>query len=95
MEMKQQTVGGSDLTQERRFQGKTLETYQHKVRGSDLAPKMALLKARYGVNTVVDSDMQDELSPPPYYLTQNRPPESHGTQRLESPMSTDIWDEVV
>ena len=41
------------------------------------------------------SNMQKVLSLPLYHLTQIRPLEGHGIQRLGNPMSTDIRDEVV
>ena len=100
--MQQQSIEGSDLIQERSFQGRTLKTFQqgrtlktfqHGVRGSNLAPKMALLMARSGVDTMADSNMQDTLSPPLQYQSQTIPLEVHGTQRLRSLMSIDMRDE--
>ena len=54
-----------------------LETFQHEARGLDLALNTVLLKARFGVGAMSNADMQETLSPPPYYLTQIRPLEGH------------------
>ena len=64
-------------------------------RESDLAPNMALLKARYGVGAMSNSDMQEALSQRLYHLTQVRPLEGHETKRLGNPMSKNMRDEVV
>ena len=66
-----------------------------KVRGSDLTPKMTLLKARSRIGAMADSDMREMLSSPPCNQTQIRPPEGHETQHLEGPMFMDTRDEVV
>ena len=72
-----------------------LETFQPVAGGSDPAPKKALLKARSGVGAMPNSDMEKALSPPPYHLTQIEPLKGHGTQRLRSPISTNIRDGAV
>ena len=72
-----------------------LETFQPEVRGSNLASKMTLLMARSGLGAMANSDMQETLSAPPYYLMQIKTLEGHGTQCLGSPMSTNMRDEVV
>ena len=87
-EMQQQAIGGSHPIQERSFQEKMLETFQHETRGSDLDLKTALLKARSRVGAMANSNMQETLSPPMYYQTQIRPLEGHRTQWLGSPMCT-------
>ena len=56
--MQQHTIRGSDPIHDQSFQGKTLETSQREVRGSDLTLKMALLKARSGAGTIADSIMK-------------------------------------
>ena len=56
-----------------------LETFQPEARGSNLALKTTLLIARSRVGAIADSDMQETMSPPPYYKTQIRPLEGHGT----------------
>ena len=93
--MQRHAIGGSDPIQERRSQGKMLETFQHVAGGSDPTPKRALLKVRSGVDTMANSDMQEALSPPSYHLTQIRPLEGHGTQLLGNPMSMTMRDEAV
>ena len=80
---------------ERSFQGKTLGTSRHEVRRSNLTPKMALLKARFGAGAMTDFDMQETTSPSLCNQTQIRPLEGHETQCLEGPMSMDIKDEAV
>ena len=94
-EMQQQAIGGLDLIPRRSFQGNILETFQHVAKGSDPAPKRALLKARSGITAMANSDMQEALSPPPYHLTQIRPLEGHETQCLGSHMSTNMRDEAI
>ena len=44
---------------------------------------------------MANSNKQKALSPPPYHLTQIRPLEGHGTQRLGNPMSMNMRDEAV
>ena len=72
-----------------------LETFQPVAKGSNPAPKRALLKARFRVGAMADYVTQEALSLPPYPLTQIRPLEGHGTQCLGNLMSTNIRDEVV
>ena len=73
----------------------TLETSHSGVRGSDLTPKMALLKARSRVNAMTDSDMQEMLILPLCNQMQIKPLEDYVTQHLEGSMSTDMRDEAV
>ena len=95
MEMHRQAIGGSNPIQEESFQGKPLETFKPVAKGSDPTPKRALLKARSGVSTMANSDMQEVLSPSPYHLTQIIHPKGHRTQRLGNPMSMNMKDEAV
>ena len=93
--MQQQAIGGSDPIQEGSFQENILETFQPVVGESDPVPKRALLKARFGVDAMANSDIQGALSPPSYPLTQIKPLEGHGTQRLGKLMSMNMRDEAV
>ena len=72
-----------------------LETFQTVARGLDTASKRALLKAKSGVDAMANSDMQETLSPPPYYLKQIRLLEGHETQHLRNPMSINMKDEAI
>ena len=72
-----------------------LETFHLVAGGLNPALKTTLLKARSGVGAMANFNMQETLSPPPYYMTQIRPLEGHGIHHLGSPMSIDMRDEAV
>ena len=72
-----------------------LEMFQRVAGRSNPAPKRALLKARFGVGAMANSDTQGALSPPPYPLTQIRPIEGHVTQCPGNPMSVNMRDEAI
>ena len=93
--MQHQAVGGSNLIQKWSFQGRTLETSQHKVRGIKPSPKDGFGKGkiwsrRHGRLWYV-RHVESTLIPP----DPDQPLEGHRTQCLESPMSTDMKDEAV